>query len=392
MRRRAAELTGEAEGRLPVPPSRDEIARLGVHAQRDARAPAGGARARALVRLRRQPRAAHAAGDPAHRARAGAARAQHARRARGRRALGGRGDRPPQPARRRPARDRALGPGAAAGPPGRARRATSCSRASPTASPPGRAPRSARCAPRRRTASRSRPTARGSSRRWRTWSTTRCATARGDVVLTRRAATTATSSCTCATTAPASRTTSCRARSSASHAPTRRARAAAPASASRSPPRWPRAHGGEAHAATATSGGADVWLELPRPTLIFTSWPTGKMTVLPMEIPSTSPLPTGPGRTIAAGVRTQLRDRRPRRTSPMRVLVVEDEIKMASLIRRGLRSEGLAADVAIKGEDALWMAGSTTLRRDRPRRDAPGHRRLRDLPPPARGRASGRPC
>jgi two-component system OmpR family response regulator len=43
----------------------------------------------------------------------------------------------------------------------------------------------------------------------------------------------------------------------------------------------------------------------------------------------------------------------------MRVLVVEDEIKMASLIRRGLRSEGLAADVAIKGEDALWMAGST---------------------------------
>src|SRR5256885_4856823 len=43
----------------------------------------------------------------------------------------------------------------------------------------------------------------------------------------------------------------------------------------------------------------------------------------------------------------------------MRVLVVEDEIKMASLIGRGLRWEGLAADVAIKGEDALWMAGST---------------------------------
>src|ERR1700759_3269372 len=43
----------------------------------------------------------------------------------------------------------------------------------------------------------------------------------------------------------------------------------------------------------------------------------------------------------------------------MRVLVVEDEIKMASLIRRGLRSEGLSADVALKGEDALWMASST---------------------------------
>jgi len=43
----------------------------------------------------------------------------------------------------------------------------------------------------------------------------------------------------------------------------------------------------------------------------------------------------------------------------MRVLVVEDEIKMASLIRRGLRNEGLSADVAIKGEDALWMAAAT---------------------------------
>jgi two-component system, OmpR family, response regulator len=43
----------------------------------------------------------------------------------------------------------------------------------------------------------------------------------------------------------------------------------------------------------------------------------------------------------------------------MRVLVVEDELKMASLIRRGLRDEGLLADVAVKGEDALWMAAAT---------------------------------
>ena len=43
----------------------------------------------------------------------------------------------------------------------------------------------------------------------------------------------------------------------------------------------------------------------------------------------------------------------------MRVLIVEDELKMASLIRRGLRENGLAADVAVTGEDALWMAGST---------------------------------
>jgi two-component system OmpR family response regulator len=40
----------------------------------------------------------------------------------------------------------------------------------------------------------------------------------------------------------------------------------------------------------------------------------------------------------------------------MRVLIVEDDVKMASLIRRGMREEGLSADVAVKGEDALWMA------------------------------------
>src|SRR5213082_3654259 len=40
----------------------------------------------------------------------------------------------------------------------------------------------------------------------------------------------------------------------------------------------------------------------------------------------------------------------------VRVLIVEDELRMASLIRRGLVNEGLAADVAATGEDALWMA------------------------------------
>jgi two-component system OmpR family response regulator len=43
----------------------------------------------------------------------------------------------------------------------------------------------------------------------------------------------------------------------------------------------------------------------------------------------------------------------------VRVLVVEDEVNLASLLRKGLREEGLLADVAIKGEDALWMAEST---------------------------------
>jgi len=40
----------------------------------------------------------------------------------------------------------------------------------------------------------------------------------------------------------------------------------------------------------------------------------------------------------------------------MRVLVVEDEKKLGELIGRGLREEGYAADVADRGEDALWMA------------------------------------
>ena len=43
----------------------------------------------------------------------------------------------------------------------------------------------------------------------------------------------------------------------------------------------------------------------------------------------------------------------------MRVLIVEDEPKMAGLIRRGLREEGYAADVTGSGDDALWMAAAT---------------------------------
>jgi len=43
----------------------------------------------------------------------------------------------------------------------------------------------------------------------------------------------------------------------------------------------------------------------------------------------------------------------------MRALVVEDEVKMASLIRRGLMEEGYSADVARTGEDAIWMARAT---------------------------------
>jgi two-component system, OmpR family, response regulator len=43
----------------------------------------------------------------------------------------------------------------------------------------------------------------------------------------------------------------------------------------------------------------------------------------------------------------------------MRVLIVEDEVKLAKLLRAGMRRKGIVADVAARGEDALWMAGST---------------------------------
>jgi two-component system, OmpR family, response regulator len=38
----------------------------------------------------------------------------------------------------------------------------------------------------------------------------------------------------------------------------------------------------------------------------------------------------------------------------MRVLVVEDDVKMASLLKRGLEREGYAVDIAATGNEALW--------------------------------------
>jgi two-component system OmpR family response regulator len=40
----------------------------------------------------------------------------------------------------------------------------------------------------------------------------------------------------------------------------------------------------------------------------------------------------------------------------MRVLIVEDDVKMAGLVRRGLMEDGNAADVTARGEEAVWMA------------------------------------
>jgi two-component system, OmpR family, response regulator len=43
----------------------------------------------------------------------------------------------------------------------------------------------------------------------------------------------------------------------------------------------------------------------------------------------------------------------------MRILIVEDDARMADAIRRGLQAEGMAVDVAGAGEEALWMAEAT---------------------------------
>jgi two-component system OmpR family response regulator len=43
----------------------------------------------------------------------------------------------------------------------------------------------------------------------------------------------------------------------------------------------------------------------------------------------------------------------------VRVLVVEDEAKMADLIQRALQREGYAVDLAADGAEALWAAGET---------------------------------
>ena len=43
----------------------------------------------------------------------------------------------------------------------------------------------------------------------------------------------------------------------------------------------------------------------------------------------------------------------------MRVLVVEDDLEMAMLVRRGLTEDGVLVDVAPDGDEALWRAGAT---------------------------------
>ena len=45
--------------------------------------------------------------------------------------------------------------------------------------------------------------------------------------------------------------------------------------------------------------------------------------------------------------------------APVRVLLVEDDLRMAAALRRGLQAERMVVDVATRGGDALWMAQAT---------------------------------
>jgi DNA-binding response OmpR family regulator len=44
------------------------------------------------------------------------------------------------------------------------------------------------------------------------------------------------------------------------------------------------------------------------------------------------------------------------RSPPVRLLVVEDEVRLAEGLKRGLEAEGFAVDVALNGVDGLWLA------------------------------------
>ena len=75
----------------------------------------------------------------------------------------------------------------------------------------------------------------------------------------------------------------------------------------------------------------------------------------------------------------------------MRLLIVEDEVKMASLIRRGLREGGAGGRRGDHGRERALDGSGHRLRRHRAGRDAPRDRRLRNLPAAARRELLGGP-
>ena len=70
---------------------------------------------------------------------------------------------------------------------------------------------------------------------------------------------------------------------------------------------------------------------------------------------------------------------------PAHILVVDDEPAITDLLATALRYMGYRVSTAASGHDALDAAASAHAGPRRARRHAPRHRRLRGLPPAARG-------
>src|SRR5256886_11375196 len=62
------------------------------------------------------------------------------------------------------------------------------------------------------------------------------------------------------------------------------------------------------------------------------------------------------GRGSGGGAGSRLASLRRGTLMAVRTLVVEDDPKLGPLLRRGLSERGGVADLAVRGEDALWMA------------------------------------
>ena len=76
----------------------------------------------------------------------------------------------------------------------------------------------------------------------------------------------------------------------------------------------------------------------------------------------------------------------------MRVLVAEDERRVADAVARGLRREGMAVDVAYDGASALDKARLNPYDVVVLDRDLPVHPRRRRLPDAARARSPTAAC